>query len=75
MTNTRTFLLAALLGGAGLPPAQAKGDLEHWLRLCEQPRLEYWDKLCADALGPQPDKKVARTEPAKPASAEPASSE
>ena len=66
----KVLLVTALLAGAGVPAAQAKGDLEHWLRLCEKPRLEYWDKLCAAALEPAMDKKVARTDPAKPTTGE-----
>jgi len=71
----KSLLVTALLAGASMPAAQAKGDLEHWLRLCEKPRLEYWDKLCAAALEPQNGEKVARTDPAKPTLAGPGPNE
>jgi hypothetical protein len=55
MLKTTTAVLAALLAQASLQPVQANDALHHWLNVCQEPQLAYWQELCARSREAHPN--------------------
>jgi hypothetical protein len=54
------FICAALISWNSVQAEHVDNGLEHWLHLCEKPRLEYWSKLCAQAMAEPLDAPLRR---------------
>jgi cytochrome subunit of sulfide dehydrogenase len=57
------LMFSVLVLATSMSAGHAVNDLEHWLHICDKPRLEYWNKLCLES--------VAAREGAQPANSAP----